>query len=392
MTTADSTIFNPTDLVLELDQTIVDRAWSNSQTAANPSSRWQNYLNRLALATFLPWLQSEEDASAKSQRESKAQAAIWEVVNGTAIAIKDATLVLMPSEAGDKSELQVPQEWIDIPNWTADYYLAVQVNVDESYINVWGYATHQQLKQGDFNYSDRTYSLSDDELIGDINALWVARELCPDEVTKAAVEPLTVLDPVRADKLIERLGSASQHLPRLTVPFATWGALLQDPSYCLRLASARRGKLLKTPILKWIKQGLTELSTELGWRQIEFTPISEGARGTMHKGRLEAAVPTTGLAKKIAIANTPYELKVLPLAQADTWRFELSCLTPGYMIPAGFKLKLLTQDWQDFEGNEDLATEAVDRLALEVDLEPGESLVWQVEPTPDNYQPEILQF
>ena len=388
MTTADSTIFNPTDLVLELDPTVVDRAWSNSQTAANPSSRWQNYLNQLALAVFLPWLQSEEDASANTQKESSTQAAIWEVVNGTAIAIKNATLVLIPSEADDKSELRVPQEWIDIPDWTADYYLAVQVNVDEGYIKVWGYATHQQLKQGDLSYSDRTYSLSDDELIGDINALWVARKLCPDEVTKAAIEPLTALDPVRANKLIERLGSASQHLPRLSVPFDTWGALLQDPNYCLRLASARCGRLSKTPILKWIQQGLSELSTELGWRQIELTPSSEGARGK----NSEPTVPVTGLAKRIAIADTPYELKVLPLAEAGAWRFELGCLTPGCMIPAGFKLKLLTQDFQDFEGNENLATEAVDCLAIQVGLEPGESLIWQVEPTPDNYQPEILQF
>ena len=388
MTTANSTIFNSTDLVLELDQDTIDRAWSNSKIAANPSSRWQNYLNQLALATFLPWLQSEEDASAKSQKDLEAQAAIWEVVNGTAIAMENATLVLIPSEIEDKSEFRVPQEWIDIPNWTADYYLAVQVNVDEGYINVRGYATHQQLKQGDFSKSDRTYSLSDDELIGDLNVLWVARELCPDEVTKAAIEPLTALDPVRADNLIERLGSGNQRLPRLAVPFADWGALLQDSNYCLRLASARRGSPSKTPILKWIKQGLTELSTELGWTQIEFTFGSEGARGKNN----QTAMPVRGLAKKITIDNAPYELKVLSLAEAGVWRFKLECRDTGCMIPAGFKLKLLTQDGQDFKGNENLATEPVYSLAIDVNLEPGESLVWQIEPTPDNYQPEVLQF
>lgn len=94
----------------------------------------------------------------------------------------------------------------------------------------------------------------------------------------------------------------------------------------------------------------------------------------------------------MAIANQPYELKILPLAEAGAWRFELCCLTPGCMIPAGFKLKLLTCELQDFDGNEDRATQAVPQLALEVDLDPGESLLWQVEPTPDNYQQEILQF
>jgi hypothetical protein len=389
MNTANLPIFNPTDLVLELDQSTIDRAWLESQTAGNPTSLWQNYLNQVALAVFLPWLQGEEDATAKAQSQSAEQAAVWELVNGTAIAIKDAKLVLIPSEADDLGELRVPQEWIDLPNWAADYYLAVQVNVDEGYVRVWGYATHQQLKQGSFNQSDRTYSLSDDQLIGDLNALWVARALCPDEVTQATIEPLPELAPAQADKLIERLGNPAQLLPRLGVSFATWGALLQNPNWFRRLAATRRGVPTKTPVLQWLKQGLSELSTEFGWRQIELTLNAEGARGA---ATVDGVVPAFGLAKKLAIAGQPYELKILPLEEAGAWRFELCCLTPGCLIPAGFKLRLLTSELENFDDNEDLATVAVPNLCLEVDLDPGESLVWQVEPTPDDYQQEVLQF
>ena len=175
MNTAHSAIFNPTDLVLELEPATIDRAWSLSQTAGNSASRWQNYLNQLALAVFLPWLQAEEDATAKVESQANL-AAKWELINGTAIAIKNAKLVLIPSESEDQSELRVPQEWIDIPSWTADYYLGVQVNVDAGYVRIWGYTTHQNLKQSSFNRSDRTYSMTEDQLIGDLNALWVARE------------------------------------------------------------------------------------------------------------------------------------------------------------------------------------------------------------------------
>lgn len=388
MITTNSTIFNTTDLVLEIDQATIERVWLLSQSASNPSSRWQNYLNQVALAVFLPWLQAEEDATAKTQWQQEQQDAVWEVVNGTAIAIKNANLVLIPSEADDSDELRVPQEWIDLPNWKADYYLAVQVNVDGGYVRVWGYATHQQLKQGSFNHSDRTYSLTNEELIGDLNALWVARALCPNEATQAVIEPLAELSPVQANNLIERLGNPAQLLPRLAVPFATWGALLQNPSWCRRLVATRRGLPTKTPILQWLKQGLSDLSTEFGWRQIEVTLHAEGAKAATS----DAVIPAVGLAKKLAIANQPYELKILPLAEAGAWRFELCCLTPGCMIPAGFKLKLLTCELQDFDGNEDRATQAVPQLALEVDLDPGESLLWQVEPTPDNYRQEILQF
>lgn len=388
MITTNSTIFNATDLVLEIDQATIERVWLLSQSASNPSSRWQNYLNQVALAVFLPWLQAEEDATAKTQWQQEQQDAVWEVVNGTAIAIKNANLVLIPSEAEDLEELRVPQEWIDLPSWTADYYLAVQVNVDGGYVRVWGYATHQQLKQGSFNHSDRTYSLTNEELIGDLNALWVARALCPNEATQAVIEPLAELSPVQANNLIERLGNPAQLLPRLAVPFATWGALLQNPSWCRRLVATRRGLPTITPILQWLKQGLSDLSTEFGWRQIEVTLHAEGAKAATG----DAVIPAVGLAKKLAIANQPYELKILPLAEAGAWRFELCCLTPGCMIPAGFKLKLLTCELQDFDGNEDRSTEAVPQLALEVDLDPGESLLWQVEPTPDNYRQEILQF
>ena len=31
-------------------------------------------------------------------------------------------------------------------------------------------------------------------------------------------------------------------------------------------------------------------------------------------------------------------------------------------------------------------------LDLEVELDPGEGLIWEIEPTPEDYQAEILRF
>jgi hypothetical protein len=401
MATIDQMLFNPTELVLELDTATINQAWESSQNAANPNSRWQRYLNQVALNTFLAWVKAEEDAVAKAGFDSATHADIWEVVNGSAINLKDSKIVLIPSEAEDKSELRVPAEWVDIPEWIADYYLAVQVNVDAGYLRVWGYTTHQQLKNGSLDHNDkpngmasqRTYTLTDDELITDIEVLWVARELCPDEVTQTAVAPIASISTTQADNLIERLGNQAQLLPRLAVPFATWAALIQNPSWCRRLAQTRRGVAVKTPVLQWLQQGISNLTTDFGWRQIEMTPSVVGARGVATPEiTSNNSVPAFGLAKQIAIANQAYELKILPLEEAGAWRFELSCLTPGCMIPVGFKLRLLDEDLQGFAGNEDIAVDPVEQLCLEVDLDEGECLVWQIEPTPDNYQPEVLQF
>ena len=389
MSTANPTLFNPTQLILELDQTALDRAWQH-QNAASSSSCWQKYLNQVTLDAFLPWLQTEEDATAKVGFDRGSQADIWEVVNGSLINIDGAKLVLIPSEAEDLSELRVPQEWIDIPEWTADYYLAVQVNVDDRYIRIWGYATHQQLKQGNLDYGDRTYSLDDTELITDINVLWVARELCSNEVTRAAVEPIETITDAQVESLIQRLGSQSQLLPRLAVSFATWAALIQNPRWCRRLAATRRGETAKTPVLQWLQQGMANIASNFGWRPIEMTLSAEGAKGVA-TSIPTSEVPVFGLAKQIAIGDRFYELRVLPLDERG-WRFELCCITPGCVILPGVKLRLLTEDFQSFEGNEDVATEPVELLFVELNLDPGESLVWQIEPTPNDYQQEILQF
>ncbi|KST65677.1 DUF1822 family protein [Mastigocoleus testarum] len=56
----------------------------------------------------------------------------------------------------------------------------------------------------------------------------------------------------------------------------------------------------------------------------------------------------------------------------------------------GFTLRLLTEDLQLFENNQDTATSPVEMLYLEVVLESGEGLVWETEPISDDWEREIL--
>ncbi len=61
----------------------------------------------------------------------------------------------------------------------ANYYLAVQVNPDDGWMKVFGYTTHQHLKKiGVYDPSDhRTYSLEVEDLIPDLNVLWITHQL-----------------------------------------------------------------------------------------------------------------------------------------------------------------------------------------------------------------------
>ena len=369
---ANQSLFNPTQLVLEFDETITIQAWQQSQTMANAQSRWQSYLNQVALSVLLPWIQGEEDKTAKEGLDSVTQTDLWEVVNGALVKISGAKLLLLPSEAEDLEELRVPQEWVDIPELVADYYLGVQVNIDAGYIRVWSYTTHQELKQkATLDSSDRTYAMADDELIRDINVLWVARELCPEESTQVEVETVAAISSEQAESLITRLGSQGQLIPRLAIPFAAWAALIQNRSWLNSLANARRGETASktTSVVKWLKQGMDNIAT-YGWRQIEMTPSVSGARGALVEDETTRnEISELGLAKQIVIANQPYELRILPLVESGSWRFELCCITPGCIIPKGFKLRLLTSDLKTFADNEDVSIEPVEQLFLEVDLD-----------------------
>lgn len=374
------TFADPTQLWLEFSTT--QTQWQPQ--FSTPSSCWNAYLNRICLDAVLPWLR-EYAPQTLVWPNSTALPSFWELVNGTAIVMGTTRLVLIPSETIDLS-LRVPQEWVDIPGWAADYYLAVQVNPDQGWLRIWGYTTHQQLKtSGSYDPGDRTYCLEEDGLIQDLNVLWVAPQLCPEEPTRGAIAPLPALPLVPAKNLLQRLGNSAISAPRLAVPFELWGALLQHGGWRQRLSEQRQG-LPQWSILQWLQTGVSDFAQQIGWQRVD-QPSLVGARG----GEQTTAAPV--LSRQLTIAGQLYELQILPQGNPEEriWRFELST-SLGTSIPSGFKLRLLTEDLQPFEDNEVVATTPVDRLDIGVVLKPGEGLVWEIEPIPENYDQEILHF
>lgn len=380
---------DPAQLWLEITPTTQSQAWQQSQSFSTPSSRWNAYLNRLALDAFLSWAQEEYASPAQAFPNSAALPSIWDLVNGTAIKLGTTRFVLLPSETIDLSELRVPQEWVDIPEWAGDYYLAVQVNPDDGWVRIWGYTTHLKLKtSGHYDVGDRTYCLDEDDLVNDLSILSVARQFCPEEPTKSAIKALPALPQAQAENLIQRLGNSSIATPRLSVPFELWGALLAHGGWRQQLFERRQGLPEQWSILQWLQSGISDLAEQIGWARVEFQPSQVGARG------LELASAPAILSRQLVIAGQNYELQVLPQGtpQENTWRFELRNSYVGALIPGGFKLRLLTEDLQSFENNEDTAITAVEQLYVEVALEAGEGLVWEIEPMPENYDREILRF
>ncbi|KAF3890631.1 MULTISPECIES: DUF1822 family protein [Nostocales] len=350
---------------------------------------WQARLNQMCLDALLPWLQEDRDGSVRVWTKNAALPSFWEFVPGTAIVCGDKRLVLIPTAAIDMEELRVPQEWVDIPSWIADWYIAVQVSPNGGWVTVYGYTTHEQLKaKGVYDASDRAYCMDENDLIQDINTLWVAHQLCPEEILRGEVVPLPILPLARAENLLERLGNPTVSFPRLAVPFELWGALLEHGGWRQRLYERRQGLSEQWSVQQWLQGGVPHLAQQLGWGMsfMQFAPRGMRNRETRALGMC--------LSRQVTLADRLYELRVFPQGNLEDniWRFELRNTNLDEMIPAGFKLRLLTEDLQPFANNEDTATEAIAQLYVDVVLQSGEGLVWELEPTPDGYDREILRF
>jgi hypothetical protein len=184
----------------------------------------------------------------------------------------------LASSKTDREELVVPQEWVDIPAWMGDYYLAVQIDLDDSpgerlrqrTMNIWGYTSHQTLREtGTFDQSDRTYSISSDFLVPELNILWIAQMLDLQEIT--TVPPIPSLNVDRSTSAIDRLSQPSPYSPRLDLDFNTWAAIVSnhDLREHLHYRRLQVGVLqtVTTPRLSltdWLKQEFSQ-TLEQGW-------------------------------------------------------------------------------------------------------------------------------
>lgn len=228
------------ELCLEITETTQCAVWEQTKFFSSSSTRFQGYINLLALSAFLPWLQKAWEV--QPNPNTNFNQLIWEIVNGTVITIEDKRLVLIPTSTIDTPEIRVPQEWVDISSWIGDYYLGVQVNIEQAVIKIWGYTTHLQIKQqGNYNSGDRTYSLDAQFLNRDINLLWITHQLCPTLVTKSVVDSLPDLSLAQVDDLLQTLGNPNLAFPRRAVPFSSWAALLENEACIQRLCQLRLG-------------------------------------------------------------------------------------------------------------------------------------------------------
>jgi hypothetical protein len=356
-----STFLEPTDWALEISPDRQTAVWQQSKAAPSTWGRWNATLNQLCLETILPWLKAEHLPTATAWAAPSLMPMVWAVVNGSVITVGKIRIALIPTEAIDRSELEVPQEWVDIPSWAADYYLGVQVSIDDGEIHLYGYTTHQQLKtQGSYDSSDRTYCVDCDALNPDLNALWLTLDRYPASVTRAAISPIPAIANDRVAPLIERLSNPAESLPRLAVPFELWAAIVEPPALLQRLHQQRQtgqSTPTVTKLSNWLQGQIDTI-----WQTLDTILLPPQIATAV---RSESSTPTasnvyrckvyTFAAGEIALA-----IGISPISDTEC-RIELQIHSAGgaAQLPGSTCLRLLTVDGSEIGRASAAVTETI---------------------------------
>ena len=230
----------PDQVWLNISEKQQHQVWQRSQNHTNAMTRCNAYLNELCLTAFIPWLEGwcqegqESDKSTRinSFRES-ALPSLWEFINGSLIDFGDVRLALIPTDSTDLDEVCVLQEWVDITSWRADYYLAVQINLDNpdtSWMRLWGYISYQNLQQnGIYEESDRAYYISGQHLTPDLTLMLLQPE--PVFPNNLQVKSIPSLTQETAERLLSQLSQSSVCAPRLAVPYEQWAAFVTNEQW-----------------------------------------------------------------------------------------------------------------------------------------------------------------
>jgi Protein of unknown function (DUF1822) len=343
-----STLF-PGQLWLSYPDTLLHHViLTANQSCSNETARQTAVLNGLCLEVLTDWMQNHLDSSNRPMawpRESDLPS-IWELVNGTALVLGQTRLILVPSEALDTKEFSVPQEWVDIPSWVANYYLPVQVNLEDAWVCVWGYSTYQDLKnKGKYDPIYRTYSLERDWVTSDLDLLWARDEIKASELSLPQnLPPLSQSD---IELLIQQLSQISPYSPRLEQDFEQWAALIEQPHvrqqlYRQRLKNASistqnsvQASIINTGL--WLHGKVDRLAQELSWTllpEISLKPSplrspSQNITSIMHQLKQSGlAIPDTSRGAYQDIQLTDRALRLY----AVTWSFTALDSTPQWYL------------------------------------------------------------
>uniref|UniRef100_UPI0025CC40B7 DUF1822 family protein n=1 Tax=Chamaesiphon sp. GL140_3_metabinner_50 TaxID=2970812 RepID=UPI0025CC40B7 len=109
------------------------------------------------------------------------QSFISETIDGFALSVSGVKIVFIPSHDLDLAGFEIQQEWVDLSNWAADYYVPIQIDIEHNYLHLWGFISHRSIqKVATLDRTLRSYEIDGSDLIEDLQILWMSCELASD--------------------------------------------------------------------------------------------------------------------------------------------------------------------------------------------------------------------
>lgn len=361
----DLSILYSQQLLIPFAQTEKERAWQTAKQQGynNSAAMWNDFVNRLSLQ-LLPSLQADiiDDFTVNLWLPENELPYIWQGVNGSAIDItgQDKTttrIVLIPNNEQDINELRVPREWLELPNWVGNYYVAVQVNDEENYLQVWGYTTYEELKaKGNYDTIDETYSLNLENLTEDLTSMYASLELYP--CSRPHLDSADVMEVENLAQIMKQLKSATMALPRLEIPFPQWGVIMDNPELrkslkqptvtenVVQKQSAETLKQQVVNLLQWFENSLVE-----GWQSLENLIDGDNLNLAYSYRRGNSASDST-LVERVKLIDIPMNEEIQSLAlviainqispEKFTLKFKLHTTEEKSLLPTSLQLQMLS--------------------------------------------------
>ena len=285
---------NPMQPVLALptDQT----CWQRSKSISDPAARWRSYVHQLGLKALTVWFE-EEFEQTPAPWPNADPFDVWYVVDGLMLLLGDIRIVVILSETISAAELNVPQEWVDLPELSADYYIAAHVDVDNQRLALWGYTTHSLLRERSaYDAVERKYFLGDIDLIQDFSTFLLAQP--PNRPTP--LHQLVSMSTAHLESLVQSLAYVPE--PRLELPFNQWGTIFSSDRWREQLY-----QLSQTAACVSIEDWLENIF-EQGWQPLGSL-LSQSSTPTFRSTAGGTAVLTCG--KKIFLNTSPDDLLLM---------------------------------------------------------------------------------
>ena len=356
---------------IAIDPQYLTKVQSEAKDKMPNATAQQNYIvNSLCLAAASEWLEENilESDEAIAIPEKDYLEARWSVVQGTELVLDTMKIVVIPQESSDIAGISVPREWLDIPQWIPDYFLAVQVDLEQQVIWLWGYVHSNTIKRkGTLDRTHQHYSLPLEQMSLDLELFGITHQLveAPQKSQDSIVE-----HNINRQKALTELSKPSPFSPRLALPFVEWTTLISDKQWCREFYQER---------------------IQISQSKEQITTSSQGKEQI-----------TTSSQSKEQITKLLQWLKSEVTSTLDTGWYELNKILPVRQSPLAFALRnneLELKEWVkkakviDLKVQLQQARKIILLIALTQKAENQYSIVAQLHPdTEQNYVPEAIGF